>query len=582
MKASREVIWALLKALGFYSWLFFSARACGHNRRPAFQWLSLPRSISSQGLGEEGVASRNPVDAMEYNPANLTAADGIDLSFFRNPWNILDFPFPISSLCAAAKLGDAGYAGFEYTDQDFGEITFTTPDNPDGPSQQYHLYMQSFSGGYALQLNDELAVGGGIRYAREPAYPRAAIAHFLFSAGVDYKPSIFLGRVNLGFSLLNFGTAISSGSFTDTVNGQPVTYNYTAEPPSQLKLGIEGSAISNDFFEVDLMAGASKPIARMSGGTNNSAESSFEALFNDWSSFPNDVTGQLGLGYVWRPIYLGKGISYFQEMYVGYFSTGPKDLYESFYTHGINVGIEANGIKATVGYAGRWNNNNAGSYLIWDLPWETFQFTLSVDPDVLKGHKEELHSQDSPSDIIISGGYSFDLPIGRMNREIAFSDPQDPFTLSDLYSNYSEFSLEGDLYISPKTAIISSFTYSRINRSISYQYMNYSASLFAMRMETFSFASGFRYHPVESVQPLFVQGSIGIDRFNPFANTSPEYFYQTFTELSVGGMFHLPSPGLAIVPTVGLRTIFMDAFGPSYRLAGYNQIGIGLRFGFEM
>ena len=98
-----------LKGIGILFLVILLSESVRAQSSAAFQWLSLPRSISSQGLGEEGVASRNPVDAMEYNPANLTAADGIDLSFFRNPWNILDFPFPISSLCAAAKLGDAGY-----------------------------------------------------------------------------------------------------------------------------------------------------------------------------------------------------------------------------------------------------------------------------------------------------------------------------------------------------------------------------------------------------------------------------------------------------------------------------------------
>src|SRR5512135_1505601 len=56
-----------------------------------FQYLLYPHSLSAGGLGEQGVALRSPLAAMQYNPANLVYADELSLSYFRNPWNILGF-----------------------------------------------------------------------------------------------------------------------------------------------------------------------------------------------------------------------------------------------------------------------------------------------------------------------------------------------------------------------------------------------------------------------------------------------------------------------------------------------------------
>lgn len=576
----------------------------------AFQSLIYPMSVSAQGLGEQGVASRNPIDAMTYNPANLVYENGVALSMYRNPWQILSesfgLSFPLESFAATAKINSIGDFGFEYTDWDLGEVTYTTAQGPNG-GQSFHSYEQSFAGAYATQLNDEIAIGGQIRYVREPEYEQETVDHLLFSAGVGYKPSIFLDRINVGFSLMNFGTGISTGSSVDTVNGQIFTSNFSAPPPAQLNLGIQGLVVANDFFEVNLMAGAMKPLAKTAGPPNYSAQSSFKSLFNDWSDFPNDVTGQLGLGYIWHPIYLGGGVSYFQEMYVGYFSTGPKDLYNSFYTHGINVGVEACGIKATAGYAGRWLNNNAGSYVTWDFPWETFQFTLSTDERFLETDHEDIDSKNPMGRIVLSGGFGYGLFIGRMKggdlpansvtvygslvsgtkeETVPAKSESGPLPTAQPSSSYSLspgplFSVCSDFYFNDDAALTTSFAYTRIKGMATIYTGTFGTLPADLTMETLTITSGLRMHPLSFFHPFFVQGDIGIVRRNPIAASSPKYDYKSLTDLTIGALVPVLNSRVVLIPTVAFRTMFAESSADGSRLGGFNQFIFCLNAGYE-
>jgi hypothetical protein len=381
----------------------------------AFPSLVYPHSIASSGLGEQGVALRSAVEAMQYNPANLIYAKGIECSFFRNPWNLLGLNIPLTSLAVAGKLGNRGSLGVEYTYWNFGDFKITTPANPEG-SEVFHYYERSLAGGYALPLSEEIAIGAQLRYAWEPIPHQKTVDHLLFSAGISYKPEIFSNRLSAGLSFINFGTRIEYESRVDTLNGRPVSTVPSDPLPSQINIGLEGLAVANKFFDVSVALGVTKPLDKRGGPPDYAAQSSFKSLFNDWTDFPRDATAQVGLGYLWHPIYLGGGVSFCQDMYVGYFSVGPKDIYNSFYTHGFKVSVEAYGVSANVGYAGRWHNNNAGSYLPWEFPWESFQFGLSTDISVFGKRTEGSTLETRPHETILSAGYSYGLVVGKMKE----------------------------------------------------------------------------------------------------------------------------------------------------------------------
>ncbi len=521
----------------------------------------------------------NAVDAMAYDPANLIYANGAEFSLFKNPTDmgspvVGTFSFPYYSAVVAAKIGDSGHFGIDFTNQDFGEVAVTSAQSPD-PIGTFHAYQCSFAIGYAAPLNNEFAVGSQLRYATvsipdvsvEQGAKTGSTSNLLFSLGLAYKPEALDRKLDIGFSLMDFGTSVKYN-------------NGSASPPSQMNIGIEGLAVTNEFFDVGIMVGATKPFDKSSGPPDYSGQSSFKSLFNDWSDFPEDVTAQAGLGFVWHPIYLGGGVSCFQEMYVGYFSTGPKSLSNSFYTHGVNVGIKVNGTKAALGYAGRWHNNQYGYYLPWLLPWETFQFTLSTDSNLFGGRSDENSSESAIKSVIVSGGYSYGAAIGRMKLTEFFGGVYS-------FSMKSIVSAESDFYISENEALISSLSYSRM--TVTTTYLNPPITPTGpyqpvpSRTETISVTAGFRYHPLELIRPLFVQAGLGVIRLSPMPIlVYPKYSYKSFSSLNVGAVIPVLSKRFVVIPQVAFRTFFAETIPNASRLAGYNQFEFGLNLGYGL
>ena len=541
----------------------------------AFQSLIYPRTVTSSGLGEQGVASMSSLDAMQYNPANLIFNDGMSLSFFRNPWNLFFEGFPLTSASAAARLPNGGSVGAEYTDWDLGESTITTEESPDGGGQVFHSYERSLAVGYAMPLNNEFAIGGQLRYVWQ-SYPFVNnINHVLFSLGANYRPAAFVDRLNLGLSFMNFSTPVEYRG--NAINAEMQAYS--DPPPAQINFGMNAVAVTNTFADVDVMLGVKKPLQKRDGAPDYNGESSFTALTSDWNDFPNDMTVQVGLDYAWHPLYLGAGISFIQEMYIGYFSTGPDDRTNSFYTHGCTIGIETHGIKATAGYAGRWHNNNFNSYGNWQLPWETFQFGLSTDFSVVEKRSDEAPAHEWLKNIILSGGYSYGYSIGQMKGMT--------FDGADLsYASNSNWAFESDFYINDNAAILSSFAYSRMKESVNVKtfplFFLPSPYIQDIGMETVSLESGFRYHPIDAFHPLFVQVSIGVIRLNPVLEyTYPKYFYKSFDRVAAGFLVPVKDLNIMIMPKVGLRTIFMESPFNGNRLMGYNQVELGLNAGYN-
>ena len=525
-------------------------------------------------MGEQGVASMNASDALQYNPANLIFNDGMSLSYFRNPWNLFDRGIPLTSANAAVPIGKRRKRGGGYTDWDLGEGIVTTELNP-AAGQLYHWYERSLAVGYAMPLSNEFALGGQVRYVWQ-SYPMVDnIDHVLFSLGANYRPASFFNRFNLGLSFMNFGTPVEYRGFIINGGGESTVFLSSGTPPAQINFGMNAVAIKNIFADLDLMAGVKKPLQKQDGSLNDNGESSFAALTSDWNDFPNDMTVQVGLNYSWHPIYLGAGISYFQEMYVGYFSTGPDDGTNSFYTHGCTIGVESYGVKATVGYAGRWHNNNASSYVNWDLPWETFQFGLSTDFSAFEKRSDEATVHESPKNIIVSGGYSYGYSVGQM-KSISIEGNNLSFT-----SN-SNWTIESDFYINENGAILSSFTYSRMTANLSAGPPYFPFFILPFVMETMSLESGFRYHPICDFHPLFIQASLGVIRLNPvLENTDPRYSYKSFDRVAAGVLIPLKDLDIEVIPKVGLRTIFMESPFNGNELIGYNQVELGLSAGYN-
>jgi hypothetical protein len=353
--------------------------------------------------------------------------------------------------------------------------------------------------------------------------------------------------------------------------------------PAQINLAAEGSILKEPFFDVTVALGFTKPLSspiRLDDrGTapNYSSESSYKALFSDWTDFPSDVTSHVGLGYKWKPLPLGGGIAFFQEMYLGYFTGGVSSAYTSFFTHGVQAGIEACGVKASAGYAGRWHNNGKAT-MLWSFPWETFQFTLSADWNAPQGPRQEMPPQHQLERIIVSGGYSYCAPVGRKIGEAFYG-------LDGNYSQRSLWSIETDFYVSENSAVIASLGYAHMGRASNVGIIPaiYYYPVINSGIETIALESGYRYHPFSKFHQIFLQASLGIMWLNPATQYAiPRYMYKPFDNLVVGWTIPIRGTGMILMPKLGLKTVFMELAPVNPRTGGYSQFEFGVNAGYAL
>jgi hypothetical protein len=475
----------------------------------AMYYLNYPRSIYSLGMGEQSVALRASEDALAYNPANLVFVERPVISFFHQPLqmaaSLFDLHIPLNSYSAMFKIKNIGAFGIEYIDWDLGENVITTIEHPEGIGKA-HSYERSFSIGYAREFCENFSAGIQLRYAKSNLGGVATAEEFsisaekLFvSAGLNYSPQFLENKFNIGFSLTNFGTTVA---YVDEAQADP--------PPSKLNLGFGFIPLDNNFYSLQAQLAFSKPFDA------HPPESSFKGLFNDWKDFPNDAILHTGVALNWKPLDLGNSFAFFQEFYLGNYSVGNKTGLNNFYTHGGKIGIEFDGLQFTAGYAGRWHNVHYSNYLPWKFPYETVQFTIGINEDLLFGKEKQKVDYVKPKNITLSIG---------MGRTFRFGKLKESYFGS--YSQYTEglidgniFTVEGSFYIDEQNAIVSNLIYNPTDYVVKFRGQEISKT----KIEIFSISSSYRYHPLELFLPIYIQGGLSILRLNP---TNP-YFYPKY------------------------------------------------------
>ncbi len=530
----------------------------------AMYYLNFPTTVSSIGLGEQGVASRNNLDALNFNPANLIYTKDIQLTYFSDPMYSYVGQYPLSSFYSTLQIPEIGYFGVEYLNWNLGKFMITSSEGPE-IVKIVDAYQRSFSIGYARDFSEEFAAGIQVRYAKDK-FTIKEWDKFLFSAGVNYNSDAFDKRLTLGFSLTNFGTAIEYNfeQMTETETKQ------TDPPPSDMKLGLSFTPIESQFHSINFQFELSKYIIEREGFQGQSA---FKSLFTDWQDFPEDVTVHTGFSFEWYPLYLGSGLSFFQKFYLGNRSTGPKSYLTNYYTHAAIIGFAYKRVTISTGYGGWWHNVHSDKYYFpKKLPRETFQFTIGIDPGLLYSGMNESPSMRNLEKIILSAGPSYTIRIGRSKEE--------RFDYRGLkFKNSLCYSIETDFYIDENNALISNFSYQSVPIEISIVDLR-PPWTHESKIETFLFSSSYRYHPLETFQPLFIQGGLGIIRGNPVIESYPKYDYRTFITASTGAIIELPA-NIILIPSVNFTTILSTVKGPAPRLGGYNQFDVSLKLGYQ-
>ena len=522
----------------------------------AMYYLNFSRSVHSLGIGEQSVALSTSDDAPTYNPANLVFVEKPTFSFFHQPLQMsgTSLHIPINSFLIGFKVEDVGSFGIEYVDWDLGEGIISSLENPEGDGKKYHFYERSFSLGYAREFCDNFSAGIQFRYSKSSL--GIAFAEKLFvSTGFNYSPPILDNRLNIGFSLTNFGTKVW---YIDEAQSDP--------PPSKLNLGIGFLPIDNNFYSLQTQLAISKPF------DEHPSKSSFEYLFSDWKDFPKDAALHTGIAFNWKPLNLGNGFSFFQEFYLGNYSVGNKTQLSNFYTHGGKIGVEFSGIQFSAGYAGRWHNVHYPSYLSWQFPYETVQFTLGMNEELFFKGDEVNKEYAKPKNIILSFGIGRSIRVGKLKERMYGNSLG-----TEGFENGNLFFFEGSFYFDEQNAIVSNVSYNPSNYIVKYQGQEY----FKSKIEIFSISSSYRYHPLEFFTPIFVQGGLAIVRLNPISQfLRPKYDYKAALLFSTGGIFEIYE-GIVLNPFILYNIMFSRLGNTPPRLGGFNQFDLGLKVGYK-
>jgi hypothetical protein len=445
---------------------------------------------------------------------------------------------------------------------DLGEVIVTTEFNPEGTGEKFHYYERSFSAGYARNLGDNLSAGIQFRYAYVNFY-EATNKEFFVSLGLLYNPDFWNKKINFGFSLMNLGTAVK----TELINIEGEKFTHYDPPPTKLNLGINLITTENNYFTLPINLSISKPFDERDNGEG---QSSFKTLFSDWGDFPNDASLHTGISFIWKPLRLGDNFSFFQKFYFGNFSDGIKTQLQNFYNHGVNIGIEFYEYKFSMGYSGVSHNVHYQNYLRWVFPYETFQFTFELNDNLLFHRENSEEREPLLERIVLSVGLGYNIRLG-----IAKGYEVSPYKLS--YVNNFIYSFEASFYFNKRNALISSLAYNSVPFDISYG----SFKFIDTKLETLSLFSSYRYHPLENFKYLFIQGGMGIYRWNPVVKSEPRYDYETALQFSTGLMFDNLNP-IVITPYIDYNLFLYPTTGSAPRIQGHNQFNFALKLGVKI
>ena len=540
----------------------------------AMYYLNFPQSVSSLGMGEQGVALLTNDDALVYNPANLVFTDHASLSYFAQPIYVFVDAGRIISLHSMFEIKNVGYFGVSYQNWDMGELYLTSAESPD-PIGKFNAYERNFSVAYARKFSNEFSAGLQIRYALN-RYGLSGSNELLFSGGLNYRPLGCNDKLNIGFSLTNFGSAVKYESIPPySVEYQAKTYYES--PPSKLNLAVNYLTIDNSYFSLPLNLGISKLFDDRED--NGDGKSSFKTLFTDWKDFPRDATIHSGFAFNWKPLDLGGNVSFFQEFYFGNFTGGPKTNFINFFTHGFDVGLSFSDIKFSVGYAGRWYNNYITRFGTWSYPWETFQFKLSVDESYFFHTEKNPFKGSALEKIILSVGVGQSIRVGRYKDYPLGSSSGYSFVMSN--KNSLKYFIEAAFYLNDNNALVTNFSYSSIPWEINFNSSDGRNSVYiGSKYENVYFSSSYRFHPMERFKPFFVEGGLGVQRTNPVINSNPKYYYNTFL-LAAAGVNVKIYDQIVLSPRINYTLLLDRVSYTTNGMGGFNQFDFILNVGYE-
>ncbi|MCL4511941.1 MAG: PorV/PorQ family protein [Bacteroidetes bacterium] len=163
--------------------------------------LLIPVGARGQALGGAFVSGISGVDAIYWNPAGLALASNNVEAMFSHMNYIADIG--VNYFALGAKLGDVGSLALSLKSINFGSITQTTNEFPDGGIGTYSPSYVTAAVTYSKGLTDRILAGITVKYVSEQIM-RENASGVAFDAGIQYRAE---GTgLKIGIVVRNIGT----------------------------------------------------------------------------------------------------------------------------------------------------------------------------------------------------------------------------------------------------------------------------------------------------------------------------------------------------------------------------------------
>ena len=212
--------------------------------RTSFQFLKIGTGARQAGLGEASIALARDVNAVFWNPANLSGIESMQAGFNYTRW-LADMNYVSGAV--GMRAGRWGLFALSVASLDYGSIPEALVTSA-GTSKDTRTG-SNFGGGdimvgltYAREFTDRLTIGITAKYLRETLWDFSA-SNVAFDAGTHYRIG-FNGTV-LAMSAQNFSGAVDYlGDISDRIEGYDL--------PLIFRIGVSTGLIGASDAIVDL------------------------------------------------------------------------------------------------------------------------------------------------------------------------------------------------------------------------------------------------------------------------------------------------------------------------------------------
>lgn len=209
------------------------------------QELMIPVGARNIAMAGAFVAGLDGIEAAAWNPAGVAGMAGTGQAIFSHTTWLADIG--VNYAAVASNFGGKSFFGVTLRTLDFGEISVTTTDEPDGTGETYSPNYLSLGFLFSRRMTDRILFGADIKLVHE-GIMRESANGFVIDAGVQFVtgPSgirIGVALKNLGLNMLFGGPDLEEfhrpAGTQPGANAEPRRIHLQGfEMPTYLELGV--------------------------------------------------------------------------------------------------------------------------------------------------------------------------------------------------------------------------------------------------------------------------------------------------------------------------------------------------------